>query len=69
MNNETRAMRMAVLVRTYALDHDQGEEVPTVVTDMIADLLHYLNERDTYQNIVDQAVQHYELEAQIWRIA
>lgn len=69
MSNETRAMRIGALVHNYALNHDPGEEVPEVVTDMIADLLHYLNERDTYRGIVARAVQHYEVEAQIWEIA
>ena len=63
MRQEERADRVASFVEQYAGDWDRGEEAETVLTDLVAVLMHFA---DTYgvnpNGVIGRATMHYRAE-------
>jgi len=58
--NAERAQRAARVLTDYKRRHDPGEDAETVLTDLLADLLHYCDKTDLdFAKIEERARGHY----------
>ncbi len=66
---EARVSQAKTALDAYERAHDRGEDTETVISDLLADLMHFCDQAKTFawQTVLDRAEHHHHVEREIGR--